>query len=103
MRNLILSSALTLTLLAVGCVSPAAVSALKRGIAANKGHMADESLPQEAREIATDNYDLDNQILYNLCGDEMPEDTKARMKAREDAKAADDAETEREDANGGGE
>ena len=82
--------------LLAGCVSPAAVSALKDGISVNKGHMEDDSLPQEARDIGMDNYDWGNQILFNLCGDELPDDTAAREAARK--KAADDKKAAEEAA-----
>lgn len=103
MRKFLFASALTLTLFAVGCVSPAAITALDRGIAANKGHMNDESLPQEAREIGQDNYDWGNQLKFNLCGTELPEDTAARAQARADAKAAVEAPSDDVPAEGGDE
>ena len=90
-------------LLSAGCCShDAAVKALDRGIAATDGHMADESLPQEAREIATDSHDVFHQVKFNLTGEKVPDDVQARADARKPS-ATDDAETEREDANGGGE
>lgn len=83
MRSALLS---VIVVMFAGCVSPAAVSALKDGIAVNKGHMEDESLPKKARDIGMDNYDWGNQILFNLCGDELPADTAAREAARAEAK-----------------
>ena len=49
MRKFLFASALTLTLF-VGCVSPAAITALDRGIAANTGHSDDASTPPGAAE-----------------------------------------------------
>jgi hypothetical protein len=98
MKKLVLTSALTALFLLSGCCShPAAIQSLDRTIAANKGHMADEKLPQEARDIAQDNYDAANQVKFNLDGTEVPADTAQRAAARaEDASA--DASTDR---NGG--
>jgi len=59
---------------------PNVEKALKDGIAVNKGHMNDGGLPEEARLIAQDNFDFLWQIRYNLTGDEMPAEVKARMK-----------------------
>ena len=73
-----------------GCVSPKAISALKVGQSANRGHMADSSLPESSRLIAQDNYDLCGEVLYALDGTGMPEDTKKRYAAREAAKAKKD-------------
>ena len=70
------------------CVSPAATSAVRDGIAVNTGHMRDTGLPQQARDIAQDNYDLLNSVLYNLDGTPLPADTEARRAARAGATTA---------------
>lgn len=48
---------LTLTLLLAGCcgLSEHDRELIATGVAVNEGHAADESLPQQAREIASDN------------------------------------------------
>jgi len=77
-----------LTFLAVflllGCCTghPDVEGAIKDGIAVNRGHMADEALPEPAHIIAQDNHDFLWQILHGLTGDPLPEDVKARMEAR---------------------
>lgn len=102
MKKLVLSSALTALFLLSGCCShPAAITALDRAIAANKGHMADEQLPQEARDIAQDNYDLANQVKFNLDGTAVPADTAQRAAARK-ADAEKPATTDAAAERGGG-
>jgi hypothetical protein len=100
MKKFVLSSALTALFLLSGCCShPGAIQSLDRTIAANKGHMADEGLPQEARDIAQDNYDAANQVKFNLDGTELPADTAQREAARAadaDAAATDAAATDRD-------
>lgn len=91
MKKLLIASALTLTLFASGCVSPKAIAAIDRGIASNKGHMTAADSPPGAADVGQDNYDLLNQIKFNLCGTPIPEDTQARMDARA-AKKAKEAE-----------
>lgn len=86
MKKILLASVLTLFMSGC-CVHDKAIVALDRGIAANTGHMNDTALPQEARDIAQDNYDLDNQIKFNLDGTPVPADTAERVKARADAAA----------------
>ncbi len=79
---------ITLVLLC-GCygLPPATESAVKDGIAVNKGHMADKALPQSTKDVAQDNYDLLSQILYGAGSiDKLPEDTSKRMEARKKAK-----------------
>jgi len=70
-----------LVFLLAGCCMghPVAESSLKTAISVNKGHMADQELPGEARLIAQDNYDFCWKILYNLTGEEMPDEVKVRM------------------------
>jgi hypothetical protein len=97
MKKFLIASALTLTLFAAGCVSPAAIAAIDRGISANKGHMTATDSPPGAKDVGQDNYDLLNQIKFNLCGTPIPADTQARMDARAAEKAKADA------AAGGGE
>ena len=80
-------------ILIAGCgVSPVAIKAIDRGIVANKGHMNDAGLPQQARDIGQDNYDLLNQVKFNIKGTPVPADTAeraaARKKAKEEAAAA---------------
>ena len=89
MKNFVLSSALTALFLLSGCCThPVAIQALDRAISSNKGHMADEGLPQEAREIAQDNYDFANQVKFNLDATPLPADTAQRATARKaDAEA----------------
>ena len=82
-RNIVL--VIVLALGVVGCrgLTPSAESALRDGIAANKGHMADDGLPAEAREIATDDHDLYWAVLYHQgVVDELPEDVQDRKDAR---------------------
>jgi len=80
MKKLVLS---LLLVLMVGCCSPDAASALKDAIAINKGHMVDESLPEEARAIAQDNYDFDYDVLYRLGAiEKLPDDVRKRKDAR---------------------
>jgi len=72
-------------LLAGCCLSPHAdqVMAIDRAISANKGHMADEGLPAEAREIAQDNHDVFWQVRIGLTDDkELPADVRARADDR---------------------
>jgi hypothetical protein len=102
MKKILLASALTLTLFATGCVSPKAVAAIDRGIAANKGHMTAADSPPGAKDVGQDNYDLLNQIKFNLCGTPIPEDTQARMDARAAKKAAEE-KAKADAAAGGGE
>lgn len=75
---------LVVVLFAGCCSHPTEEKALLDAIAVNKGHMADEALPSEARAVAQDNYDFDWQVLYSLTGKEMPADVKARMDARKE-------------------
>jgi len=84
MHRFLLSTVLVSVIFISGCCShPTAVKSLKDAIAINQGHMGDKALPQEARLIAQDNYDLDNQVLYSLTGDPLPSDTAQRMKDRQ--------------------
>lgn len=78
LRMIFLAAVLALT----SCVSPQAIKTVKDGMAANKGHMNDAGLPKHSREIATDNYDLLANVLYNLDGTPVPEDTAQRRIAR---------------------
>jgi hypothetical protein len=73
-----------LLLLAAGCCTghPVAEKALKDGISANVGHMADGNLPDEARAIARVNHDFLWQVLYGITGEELPVAVRARMDAR---------------------
>lgn len=65
-----------------------AEQAARDGIAVNAGHMRDMSLPEEAREVATDNHDYLWDILYyEGCEEKLPDDVRARKNAR-DARAA---------------
>jgi len=90
MRKLILASALTALVLATGCCShQSAIKVLDRAIATNGGHIVDGSLPQEARDIAEDNYDVHWKVKADLDSDvALPADVVARQKAREEAAAA---------------
>ena len=78
-----------LALLALGgCgVSPAVVESVEDGIAANKGHMADESLSAPARIIATTNHDHFQQIRYALTGQPVDAEVAERKAARDAARA----------------
>lgn len=71
--------------LLVGCagLTPAGEKAVRDGIAVNEGHMNDASLPQPARDIAQDNFDLGWQLLYHegVVG-ELPPAVRARYEAR---------------------
>lgn len=59
--------------------------AIEDGISQNAGHMRDQGLPQEAREIATDNHDLLYGVLYREgVIDELPAEVRER-KAKRDA------------------
>ncbi len=73
-----------LVLAMTGCCSgPDVQEALQDGIAANAGHMNDQDLPQEAREIAMDNHDLLWDIRFRTGGvDELPADVRERKDAR---------------------
>ena len=74
-----------LCVLLSGCygLPPATESAVRDSIAADKGHMADSALPDEAREIAQDNHDVLWGILYGAgCEDALPKDVRERMEAR---------------------
>jgi len=64
-----------------GCVSAAAINQAKTEQAVNRGHANDVSLPAEARLIADDNYDAWSAQLYNLCGERLPSDVEARLRA----------------------
>jgi len=80
MRNFLIGS---LALFMAGCCcNPAAMRTIDRGISSNKGHMVDSGLPQQARDIAQDNYDVFNQVKFNLDGTRLPDDTAARAAAR---------------------
>jgi len=81
MKRLIFVGSLAL-FMAGCCCNPAAMKAIDRGISTNKGHMVDSGLPQKAREIAQDNYDVFNQVKFSLDGTALPEDTAARSAAR---------------------
>ena len=75
------------------CLSPHTdqVMAIDRAIAANTGHMADEALPKEAREVAQDNHDVFWQVRIGLADDkELPADVQARKEAREQDQAGPD-------------
>jgi hypothetical protein len=79
MRRILLV-VLALFLVAGCCMGhPVAESALKTAISVNKGHMADQELPDEAKLIAQDNYDFCWKILYNLTGEKMPDEVKVRI------------------------
>ncbi|KKL22076.1 hypothetical protein LCGC14_2439040 [marine sediment metagenome] len=83
MKRIIVLAFLVLAL--VGCrgLTPSAESALRDGISVNKKHMVDTDLPQEAREIATDDHDLFWAVLYHQGVVEvLPEDVRARKEAR---------------------
>ena len=99
MKKFLHASALTLVVLACGCVSPVVYQAIDRGIAANKGHMDDPAAPQGAQEVGQDNYDLLNELKFNLNGTKMPADTQTRYDVRMAKKAA--AEKAKADAAGG--
>jgi len=76
---------LVLVLVLAGCygLPPATENAVRDVIAADAGHMADESLPQSTREVAQDNHDALWQVLYGAGTiDELPADVRARMDAR---------------------
>lgn len=68
-----------------GCygLPPATESAVRDAIAADKGHMADTSLPQSTRDVAQDNHDVLWQILYGAgVENDLPADVRERMNAR---------------------
>ncbi|KKM19883.1 hypothetical protein LCGC14_1651110 [marine sediment metagenome] len=79
--------AAVLVLFLTSCQSfPQAEASLEVTISANKGHMADERLPGEARTIALKNHDAMWKILFNIGGceeDEIPADVRERQAARE--------------------
>lgn len=80
---------LIVVILLAGCCScPHASDVARNAIAVNAGHMADDALPQEAREIATDNHDLWWAVINHLDGDPLTEDVLARKKAREESTVA---------------
>lgn len=70
-----------------GCQTfPQAEATLRTAISANKGHAADENLPDEARTIAEKNMDLAWKVLFNIGGCEekdIPADVRGRQTARE--------------------
>jgi hypothetical protein len=82
MKNFCLIVAMTIAL--AGCaLSPDTESAIRDTIAANAGHMGDESLPKPAREIATVNHDLLWDVLFREgAEDELPADVRERKAAR---------------------
>lgn len=97
MRKLIFTSALTALFLLAGCCSPSITKTLDRAIAANLGHMADEDLPEEARAIAEDNYDVHWKVKAAIDSDVvLPADVAARQAAREADIAVVTSETEAE-------
>ena len=69
------------TLATVGCIG-GAVKQAETEQAVNRGHSDDESLPREARLIATDNYDAWSAQLYNLNGTRLPADVVRRLQRR---------------------
>jgi hypothetical protein len=96
MKKLMLTSALTVLFMA-GCCSPSITKTLDRAIASNLGHMADEDLPEEARAIAEDNYDVHWKVKAALDSDVvLPADVAARQAAREADIAAVTSESEAE-------
>lgn len=82
MKRMIL--ALVVTLAGVGCsIGGDTRRVIEEGIAVNANHMQRETLPREAREVATDNHDLLWSILYREgVVDELPEDVRARKAER---------------------
>ena len=76
-------AAVLVCVLALGCVSPVALKSLRLMQSANKGHMDDASISVEARAIGQANYDAAGQVLFNLDGTQLPEDTAARAEARQ--------------------
>lgn len=85
MRNVLLS----FILLVAGCCSlpDDAESALRDAISVNKGHMNDDSLSEDARLVAQDNYDFDYDVLYRAgCIDELPPEVRERKEARDAAR-----------------
>jgi len=78
-------TAIVLLAALTGCYGlPAATeSAVKTGIAVDRGHMNDTALPQSTRDIAQDNHDLLWQILYGAGSVKgLPADVRARVDAR---------------------
>ncbi len=75
----------SLALVLSGCYAapPPAISTIKDMVSTNAGHMADESLPEEARLVAQDNHDALHQLRYLLDGTQVPEDVDSRSKARQ--------------------
>jgi len=72
-----------------GCCScPHAVTTAKGMISTLKGDMNDDSLPIEAREIATDDHDAFWAIVNHLDDTPLPEDVAARKAVRDEAKKA---------------
>ena len=45
----------------------------------NYGHMRDGALPEQARLIAQDNYDVDCQLLRAAAGVPIPDDVRERL------------------------
>jgi len=83
--------ALVMVLVLGGCygLPPTTEAAVRDSIAANEGHMADESLPQSTHEVAQDNNDILWKVLYGAGHeDELPADVRERMDAREAADIA---------------
>ena len=75
----------SVVLVLAGCCMghPVVEKALDDAISANKGHMADEALPEEAHLVAQDNYDFVWSIKFNLTGEALPEDVAARKAERD--------------------
>lgn len=79
-------AALVLTILPLfGCrgLSAEGEAEVRNMIAGNKAIMEAQDAPQGAREVATDNYDSLNQLLYHEGEeDDVPPDVRARREAR---------------------
>lgn len=73
-----------LALLSGCCVGGDTRKLIEDNIAINAGHMRDDGLPKQAREIATANHDALWAILYREgCVDDVPAEVRERKQARE--------------------
>ena len=61
-----------LTLLCSSCIPQQAIRQAEQNVSLNSAHASDGSLPEEARQIATDNADAWEAQLYLLDSDKEP-------------------------------
>ena len=68
-----------LTLLCSSCIPQQAIRQAEQNVILNRAHAADGSLPEEARQVATDNADAWEAQLYLLDSDKAPsQDARTR-------------------------